>query len=79
MTANMKLVGHGPAVASAHALFAYAIGQFLLSAAIYISVSVKICIKINNNCNDMHWKRIGIVLHVMQLKETFHCEEISLI
>ena len=40
MTANMKLVGHGPAVPSAHALFAYAVGQFSLSAAIYISVSV---------------------------------------
>ena len=27
----------------------------------------------------MHWKRIGIVLHVMKLKETFHSEELSLI
>ena len=30
----------------------------------------------------MHWKRIGIGLHVMKVKETvhsFHCEKLSLI
>ena len=34
---------------------------------------------INNNYNDIYCKRIGIVLHVINLKETFHCEELSLI